>query len=61
MTERTGRACRLLLFAVCLFVLPAARAAVRAQAGPYRVELTTEPAVVSVGKARLVLKLRCEK
>lgn len=37
--------------------LPAALAAVQARAGPYRVELTTEPPVIPVGKARLTLKI----
>jgi RND family efflux transporter MFP subunit len=36
---------------------PPARAATTAQAGPYRVELSTDPAVVPVGKGKLVIKL----
>lgn len=48
------------LFVVALLltvVSTSARAAVNAQAGPYRVELSTDPAVVPVGKGKLILKI----
>lgn len=50
------RFCRLLLLAFLLPALPAS-AGLRGQAGPYQVELTTEPAVIPVGKARLILDI----
>ena len=47
-----------LLCAILLPVLlPAALAGPRGAAGPYRVELSTEPAVVPVGKAQLLVRL----
>lgn len=57
MSQRGRQVFWLLLLAGWLFAVPSALAAIRAQAGPYRVGLTTEPAVVPVGKARLVFKI----
>lgn len=42
---------------LALLLAPAAEAAIQAEAGPYRVQLTTEPAVVPVGQARMILTI----
>lgn len=45
------------LLLVLLLVPTFARAAIEAQAGPYRITLTTQPKVVPVGQAKVVFKI----
>ncbi|MBI3911027.1 MAG: FixH family protein, partial [Armatimonadetes bacterium] len=59
MMRQTARSPWLLALAALLMVVAgsAALAGLRADAGPYRVEITTDPAVIPVGRAKLILKV----
>lgn len=47
------------LFLLILLVIPAvARGALEAEAGPYRVSLTTQPSVIPVGQAKVLLTIK---
>ncbi len=45
---------------VTLVAVCPAQAAPQTQVGPYRVELSTDPATIPVGKAKLLLKVTDE-